>query len=141
MNNKFLILILLLFQFSFSQTVIGRWKTIDDVTGKEKGVVEIYEKNGKVYGKIVEILENEHRDKKCTLCEGEDKNKPILGLTFIKGLKKDGKEYNGGQVLDPKNGKLYRCYITLIGKDKLKVRGYIGISLFGRTQYWSRVKA
>ena len=140
MNNKFLILILLLFQISFSQTVIGRWKTIDDVTGKEKGVVEIYEKNGKVYGKIVEILENEHRDKKCTLCEGEDKNKPILGLTFIKGLKKDGKEYNGGQVLDPKNGKLYRCYITLIGKDKLKIRGYIGISLFGRTQYWSRVK-
>ena len=140
MNNKFLILILLLFQISFSQTVIGRWKTIDDVTGKEKGVVEIYEKNGKVYGKIVEILENEHRDKKCTLCEGEDKNKPILGLTFIKGLKKDGKEYNGGQVLDPKNGKLYRCYIILIGKDKLKIRGYIGISLFGRTQYWSRVK-
>lgn len=140
MNNKIIIFVFLIFQISFSQTVIGRWKTIDDETGKEKGVVEIYEKNGKVYGKIVEIIEKEHRDKKCILCEGEDKNKPVLGLTFIKGLKKDGKEYNGGQVLDPKNGKIYKCYILLIEKDKLKIRGYIGISLFGRTQYWYRVK-
>lgn len=140
MNSKLIICILLFFQISFSQTVIGKWKTIDDVTGKEKGVVEIYEKNGKIYGKIVEIIEVEHRDKKCSLCVGEDKNKPILGLTFIKGLKKDGDQYNDGQVLDPKNGKLYKCYITLVGKDKLKIRGYIGISLFGRTQYWYRVK-
>ena len=140
MNNNYLIAALLFFQISISQTVIGKWKTIDDETGKEKGVVEIYEKNGKIYGKIVEILESENRDKKCTLCKGEDKNKPILGLTFIKGLVKDGLEYNDGQVLDPKNGKLYKCYITLVGKDKLKIRGYIGISLFGRTQYWYRVK-
>lgn len=140
MSKKCIVILVLFFQISFSQTVIGRWRTVDDETGKEKGVVEIYEKNGKVYGKIVEILEAEHRHKKCTLCEGEDKNKPILGLTLIKGLKKDGEEYNGGKVLDPKNGKLYKCYITLINKDKLKVRGYIGVSLFGRTQYWYRVK-
>uniref|UniRef100_UPI003753334B DUF2147 domain-containing protein n=1 Tax=Flavobacterium sp. TaxID=239 RepID=UPI003753334B len=127
MNSKIIICVLLFFQISFSQTVIGRWKTIDDETGKEKGVVEIYEKNGKIYGKIVEILDAQHRDKKCTLCKGDDKNKPILGLTFIKGLTKDGDEYNDGQVLDPKNGKLYKCYITLIGNDKLKIRGYIGI--------------
>ncbi len=138
--SKIVICTLFFFQIAFSQTVIGRWKTIDDETGKEKGVVEIYEMKGKIYGKIIEVLEPEHRDKKCVLCSGEDKNKPILGLTFIKGLKKDGEEYNGGQVLDPKNGKLYRCYITLVGKDKLKVRGYVGISLFGRTQYWYRVK-
>lgn len=140
MNNKFITILVLFFQISFSQTVIGRWKTVDDETGKEKGVVEIYEKNGKIYGKIVEILEAEHRHKKCILCEGEDKNKPILGLTFIKGLKKDGEEYNGGKILDPKNGKLYKCYITLVNNDKLKVRGYVGVSLFGRTQYWYRVK-
>ncbi|MBC7524547.1 MAG: DUF2147 domain-containing protein [Flavobacterium sp.] len=140
MNYKFLFVVLLFIQFSFSQSVIGKWKTIDDETGKPKGIVEIYEKEGKIYGKIIEILEVEHRNKKCSLCTGEDKNKPILGLTFIKGLIKDGSEYNGGKVLDPKNGKLYKCYITLEGKDKLKVRGYIGISLFGRTQYWYRVK-
>ncbi|WP_395043587.1 DUF2147 domain-containing protein [Flavobacterium sp.] len=140
MNNTIIIFAVLFLQLSFSQSVIGKWKTIDDETGKEKGIVEIYEKNEKIYAKIIEILDTEHRDKKCELCHGEDKNKPILGLTFIKGLKKDGNEYNGGQVLDPKNGKIYRCYITLIGKDKLKIRGYIGISLFGRTQYWYRVK-
>ena len=61
-------------------------------------------------------------------------------MNIIKGLKKDGEEYNSGKVLDPKNGKLYKCYITLEGNDKLKVRGFIGISLFGRTQYWYRMK-
>lgn len=142
MNNKkcIVFLLLLLAHFCFSQSVLGKWKTIDDETGKEKGIVEIYEKDGKIFGTIIEILEAEHRTKKCILCQGSDKNKPILGMTFIKVLSKDGNEYNGGKILDPKNGKLYKCYITLEGKDKLKVRGYIGFSLFGRTQYWYRVK-
>jgi len=61
-------------------------------------------------------------------------------LTVIKGLKKDGDEYNSGKILDPKNGKIYKCFITLESKDKLKVRGYIGFALLGRTQYWYRVK-
>jgi uncharacterized protein (DUF2147 family) len=55
-------------------------------------------------------------------------------------LSKDDDEYNGGKILDPKNGKLYKCSITLDGADKLKIRGYIGVSMFGRTQYWQRVK-
>ncbi|MEN9656287.1 MAG: hypothetical protein RL311_1258, partial [Bacteroidota bacterium] len=70
---------------------------------------------------------------------GDDKNKPILGLNIIKGLSKDGAEYNSGEILDPKNGKLYKCALSLESKDKLKVRGYIGFSLIGRTQYWYRV--
>ncbi len=141
-NNKKFILFsfFLAIQFSFSQSVLGRWKTVDDETKKEKGIVEVYEKEGKIYGKIVEILEPQNRNKKCVLCEGSDKDKPILGIVFIKGLTKEGSEYNGGEILDPKNGKLYKCYITLVSKDKLKVRGYLGISLFGRTQYWYRVK-
>jgi uncharacterized protein (DUF2147 family) len=121
-------------------TVIGKWKTIDDETGKAKSIVEIYEKSGKIYGKVAAILEAEHRDKVCLNCSGEDKNKPILGMIIIKGLTKEGSEYSSGKILDPKNGKLYKCYITLESKDKLKVRGYIGVSLFGRTQYWYRVK-
>jgi uncharacterized protein (DUF2147 family) len=143
MNKKFLVLtiLLLFFQISFSQSVVGKWKTVDDETGVEKGIVEIYEKDGVYYGKIVEIFEAQHKNKKCTLCQGESKDKPLLGLTFIKGLKKDGHEYSGGKILDPKNGKTYKCYITLEEKDKLKVRGFIGISLFGRTQYWSRLKS
>ena len=126
--------------FAQSQTVIGKWKTIDDETGKAKSIVEIYEKSGKIYGKVVDILEEENKKRVCTNCSGDDKNKPILGMTVIKGLSKEGSQYTNGKILDPKNGKLYKCFITLETKDKLKVRGYIGISLFGRTQYWYRIK-
>jgi uncharacterized protein (DUF2147 family) len=123
-----------------SQTVFGKWKTIDDETGQAKSIVEVYEKSGKVYGKIVEILNPEKRKSVCTKCAGEDKNAPILGLIIVKGLVKDGDEYNGGKILDPLKGEEYKCLIALDGKDKLKVRGFVGVSLFGRTQYWYRVK-
>jgi uncharacterized protein (DUF2147 family) len=123
-----------------SQTVFGKWKTIDDETGQAKSIVEVYEKSGKVYGKIVEILNPEKRKNLCSKCTGEDKNAPILGLIIIKGLVKDGDEYNGGKILDPVKGEEYKCLIALDSKDKLKVRGFVGVSLFGRTQYWYRVK-
>ncbi|MFC7356911.1 DUF2147 domain-containing protein [Jejudonia soesokkakensis] len=124
-----------------SQDVFGSWKTVDDVTGEAKSIIEIYEKDGKAYGKIIEILDPDApKDAKCIACTGKDKDKPIVGLTFLRGLEKDGDEYNGGTILDPENGKEYKSYIQLASKDKLKVRGYIGFSLLGRTQYWYRVK-
>lgn len=126
--------------YSQSKSFLGKWKTIDDETGEAKSIVEIYEKSGKIYGKVIEILDVVHKNNLCQNCGGEDKSKPILGLTVIKGLTRDGKEYNSGKILDPKSGKLYRCFITLEGNEKLKVRGYIGIALLGRTQYWQRVK-
>jgi len=122
------------------QTVLGKWKTVDDETGQVKSIVEVYEKGGKVYGKVVEILRAEHKKDVCSKCDGADKNKPILGMIIINGLEKDGAEYNGGTVLDPENGKKYKCYITLESPDKLKLRGFIGLSIMGRTQYWTRVK-
>ncbi|SHG17893.1 Uncharacterized conserved protein, DUF2147 family [Flavobacterium fluvii] len=143
MNKKLVITIVLFFLailFAQSQTVVGKWKTIDDETGKAKAIVEIYEESGKIYGKVVFILEPENKKKLCVECSGKDKDKPILGMIIIKGLSKEGSEYTNGKILDPKNGNLYKCYITLETKDKLKVRGYIGISLLGRTQYWYRVK-
>ena len=133
------IVVFFIFQVSFSQTIFGKWKTVDDETGIENGIVEIYEKAGKVYGRLIEILEKEKKHLKCEICEGEDKNKPILGLVIIKGLKKKGDFYEGGKVTDPKNGKSYHCKMNLEGKDKLIVRGYIGISLFGRSQTWFRI--
>ena len=133
------IVVFFIFQVSFSQTIFGKWKTVDDETGIENGIVEIYEKAGKVYGRIIEILEKEKKHFKCEMCEGEDKNKPVLGLVIIKGLKKKGDFYEGGKVTDPKNGKSYHCKMNLEGKDKLIVRGYIGISLFGRSQTWFRI--
>lgn len=123
-----------------SQTVTGKWKTVDDETGEEKSVVEIYEEDGKIYGKVVEIVNPEGQNARCEKCKGGDKDQPIMGLVVIKGLVKDGDEYNGGRILDPNNGKLYKCYLQLEEKDKLKVRGYVGFSLLGRTQYWYRVK-
>ena len=138
--NKIYTLLLFHSILTHSQTVIGKWKNIDDEDGKAKAVIEIFEKGGKINGKVHEILDPKDRNKLCINCSGEDKNKPILGMIVIKGLRKDGLEYNSGTILDPKKGKLYRCYITLESKDILKVRGYIGISLFGRTQYWYRVK-
>ena len=123
-----------------AQDVFGKWKTIDDATGKAKSYVEIYEEDGKVYGKIVELINPEKENPICDQCCCEDKDQPILGLKFIKGLEKDGDEYNGGKILDPQNGKLYKCYITLEDDNKLKVRGYIGFSLLGRTQYWYRAE-
>lgn len=140
MKNILVIAFILVSQLVASQSVIGKWKTVDDETGVEKSVVEIVEKNGKISAKIIEIFEVQNRNRKCDLCTGDDKDKPILGFTIIKGLTKDGKEYNGGKITDPKNGKSYKCYITLESKDKLKVRGYIGFALIGRTQYWTRVK-
>ncbi|MBD8389612.1 DUF2147 domain-containing protein [Dysgonomonas sp. BGC7] len=123
-----------------AQSVVGKWKTFDDKTGDAKSIVEITEKDGKVYGKIIEILNPEKKNDKCTNCPDQDKDKPLNGLTIIKGLKKDGKDYSDGKILDPVSGKLYKCTISLDGKDKLKVRGYVGISAFGRTQTWNRVE-
>ena len=138
------VLFVLTFLFSAvtlsAQSVVGKWKTFDDKTGDAKSIVEITEKDGKIYGKIIEILNPDKINDKCANCPDDDKNKPLKGLTIIKGLKKDGKEYSGGKILDPVSGKLYKCTISLDGKDKLKVRGYVGISAFGRTQTWSKVE-
>lgn len=123
-----------------AQSVIGKWKTIDDETGDAKSIIEITEKDGKIYGKVVEILNPSKKDAKCVNCPDGDKGKPVLGLYIVKGLSKDGDEYSNGKILDPTSGKLYKCTISFDGKDRLKVRGYIGISAFGRNQIWTRVK-
>lgn len=122
---------------------VGKWKTVDDSSGKAKSYVEIWEEGGKVYGKITALLDQppDDLDPKCTKCEGEDKDKRVIGMTIIKGLKKDGDEYSGGKILDPDNGKLYKCYIAVQdGGKKLKVRGYVGFALLGRTQYWLKAE-
>lgn len=123
-----------------AQSVLGKWKTIDDKNGKAKSIVEIYENQGKIYGRIVELINPKKEKPLCIKCEGADKDKPILGMVIIRGLEQDGDEYNGGEILNPINGALYKCYIALEEANTLKVRGYLGISLFGRTQEWLRVQ-
>jgi uncharacterized protein (DUF2147 family) len=120
-------------------SIVGHWRTIDDESGKAVSVVDIYESHGRIYGRIIELLNPNDRRKLCEKCEGEDYNKPIIGLVVIKGLVRDGDDYTG-KILDPKHGHIYQCSLKLETRDKLKVRGFIGIALLGRTQYWYRVK-
>lgn len=138
MKSKLFVLLFLLGGISVihAQSVLGKWKTIDDKTGVEKSIVEIFEKDGKYFGKVLKILNPEKADGICDKCPGADKGKPIQGLVIIKDLKKDGDQLSGGKIIDPESGKEYKCSIKLNGKDKLDVRGYIGISLMGRTQTW-----
>jgi len=124
---------------------VGYWKTIDDVSGKAKAVLRIYESHGVLNGQVVKTfpVPGEKPHTLCTACSGSRHNQPILGMVVLEGLKpsKDySAQWTGGQILDPLNGKIYRCTVTLMNKgQKLNVRGYIGISLFGRTQTWERV--
>lgn len=121
---------------SFAQ-IEGKWKTIDDETKQAKSIVEIFKKSdGKYYGKVSQLL-IKPADPNCTACKDDRKGKPIVGLEIIRGLKKDGDEFTGGTITDPKTGKSYKCTITKSG-DKLNVRGYVGVSLLGRTQTWEK---
>jgi uncharacterized protein (DUF2147 family) len=122
---------------------IGKWKTVDDETKKEKSIIEVYEVNGTIYGKIIQLLQEKDggAGKLCTKCTGSDLNKPVLGMVIVKDLKKDGDIYAGGTIMDPNNGKTYKCKVEVTeGGNTLKVRGFIGLSLMGRTQVWQRVK-
>jgi uncharacterized protein (DUF2147 family) len=122
-----------------AQSVLGKWKTIDDETGEEKSIVEIYQSDGKVYGKIVEILNPKKKNAVCDKCDGNQKNKPILGMKIIDGLEPDDDVYEGGTILNPSNGKVYKCRLKIEDDpDTLQVRGYV--AFFYKTQYWQRVE-
>jgi len=131
------------FNLSMAQSVVGKWKTIDDETGKVKSIVELTIKDGKLYGKILKLFKDasEEQDPICDVCPGVRKGKKVIGMTIVTALEKDGNEWEGDDaILDPKDGKLYDCKIWLDEDDSnsLNVRGYI--SFFFRTQTWKRVK-
>lgn len=133
---------LLMFPASALAGVEGYWKTIDDETGRPKSVIQIEVVNGKAKGTIVQLFRqpDQEADPKCTECKGADNGKNVVGLEILRDLNGEGSEWSGGTIMDPANGKTYSCYIEEqeAGK-KLKVRGYLGVSLLGRTQIWHRV--
>lgn len=140
MKNYLATLALLLVYSSMNaQDIIGKWKTIDDETGKAKSIVEIYMKDKKYYGKIVKLFRdpNEDQDPICTKCTDDRKGKKILGMEIIRGLKKAGNEFKDGSIMDPDKGTSYDAKLWVEG-SVLKVRGYIAF-LF-RTQTWHPVK-
>ncbi|EKF55733.1 hypothetical protein I215_05847 [Galbibacter marinus] len=122
------------------QTVTGLWKTIDDDTGVEKSIVEIYQQDGKIYGKVKEILNKDRADVVCDRCDGDKRNQPVQGMVIIEGMEKDGNQYSGGTILDPEKGKQYKCklWVDEDNPNILNVRGYI--AFLYRTQYWKRVE-
>ncbi|UNK50232.1 DUF2147 domain-containing protein [Lysobacter sp. S4-A87] len=120
---------------------VGHWTTIDDKTQKPKSIVEIYQtKDGSLAGRVTEILQSDRGPNPiCDKCSGERKDKPVKGMVILWGIKQDGDVWEGGKILDPASGKMYSVKVTPIeGGRKLEVRGFMGLSLLGRTQTWVR---
>lgn len=123
----------------YGQGPQGVWQTVDDTDGQAKSLIKIYEKDKMLYGKIIELLPAAtvtHCDK----CKGEDKGRSLIDMHILREMYMDGDKWDGGYILDPAKGKEYKCQIALEDANTLKVRGYIGNPLFGRTQYWYRVE-
>jgi len=127
--------------FAQTSTPVGLWQTIDDHTGQPKALVRIVaESDGTLSGKVVKGAGPEDQPgRRCTACTGARRNQPIVGMTIIDGMKQTEDGWDGGHILDPENGKTYRCKMRVEdGGRKLVVRGYIGVSLLGRSQTWNR---
>jgi uncharacterized protein (DUF2147 family) len=124
-----------------SMSPVGLWKTIDDKTGKPKSLVRIADVGGELRGTVEKLFREPSEDPnpKCDKCTDERKDKPVIGMTIITGMKADGDHFAGGQILDPNNGKIYKSKMEIEDKGKkLKVRGYIGVPVLGRSQVWVR---
>jgi uncharacterized protein (DUF2147 family) len=121
------------------QSPIGLWKTVDDKTGMPRVMVRIYVQDGKYFGRIEQSFTPGAESRVCSVCTDERKNQPIIGLLIIRNVTLRDGEYGGGDILDPESGSVYRCKFHL-EKDGtiLVVRGFIGISLLGRSQTWQR---
>jgi len=128
-----------------SASPAGAWKTIDDATKKEKSVVRIVDNGGVYNGRIEKLLESTMApDAVCKECTDDRKDKPVVGLLIVRNMKQsadDKSVFEGGDILDPANGKVYKAKMKLIDNGaKLEVRGFVGISLLGRTQTWIRAE-
>lgn len=124
-------------------TPVGLWKTIDDETKQEKSHVRITEAGGVLSGRIERVSDPTKQDAKCDKCEGAKKDQKVIGMTILEGVKRDGgaDHWEGGSILDPNNGKVYKVRLTpKDGGKSLDVRGYIGAPMLGRTQTWVRVE-
>jgi len=136
----FTLTILLISLAMNAQSLLGKWNNRDEKTGSIDSVVEIYTKEDKLFAKIIDITDPELKDARCTLCKGSVKNKPALGLNILYYLEKKKDKWIGGYGLDPRTGHYFNVYIKLVKPNKLKVRGYAGIPIFGKTVYWDRTE-
>ena len=132
---------MLTYQNSPAQTVVGKWKTYDIFNrNKEESIVVIDIIDDSLYIKIDQIIPEEHRSDLCTKCDDSRKNQPILGMTILQGATLIEGTWKGATILNAKNGNEYGCHISVVGPDLLKIRGFVGYPIFGKTLYWTRVK-
>jgi uncharacterized protein (DUF2147 family) len=127
--------------YAANDTPVGTWTQVDDATGKPKSIIEITEQpDGSLQGVVKQVLFSDQGPHPvCDKCEGERRNQPVEGMVIMWGVKKDGDQWQGGQILDPNNGKTYKVKLSLKEDgQKLDVRGYIGMPMLGRTQTWIR---
>ncbi len=123
-------------------SAVGLWEQVDEKSGRPESWFKIAERNGVYEGTIVKIFHRPGDDENwvCEKCEGAEKGAPVLGLKLIKGMRRTGKGYENGTIMDPRDGTVYRALMNLSPDgQKLEVRGYLGISLFGRSQTWNRL--
>lgn len=119
---------------------VGLWETLDQKTGLRQALIRLDERDGKVSGRIVWTDNPEDATNTCTHCKDERRNAPILGLVLIRDLEHVGAAWENGDILDPRNGAVYRCKVWLEDDGRvLVVRGYVGVSLLGGSRRWRRV--
>lgn len=138
LKATFILLASLWFSTLQAQDILGDWKTIKKETGEARSIVNIYQENGKIHGKVTRILDETKRDKRCKKCKGKEKNKKIEGLVLLKNFKKEGNKYVDGTIINPSNGKIYnsKLWIDKENPNILNVRGYLGF--FYKTVRWKR---
>jgi uncharacterized protein (DUF2147 family) len=118
----------------------GLWRTVDDRTHVPRGTVRIYAQNGAFFGKIESSFDPKDRTEVCSDCRDDRRNHAIIGLEILRDIVKRGGEYGGGSILDPETGEIYKCKFTMSADgETLIMRGYLGFSLLGRSQVWTRV--
>lgn len=119
---------------------VGLWRQVDDKTGEARSLIRIFEDQGKLYGRVERMLDPADANRTCRDCPGDMRGQPVLGLVFMRGLVRDGDGWSGGTIVDPASGSTYKCSLRVADPAgrKLEVRGYLGVSLLGRTQTWLR---
>jgi uncharacterized protein (DUF2147 family) len=123
-------------------SAVGLWEQVDESSGKAESWFKITERNGTYQGNIVKIFFKPGEDENwvCDKCEGDERGKPVLGLALIKGMQRNGLSYENGTIMDPRDGSVYKALMRLAPDgQRLEVRGFLGFSLFGRSQTWNRL--
>jgi uncharacterized protein (DUF2147 family) len=126
--------------FARDAAPVGTWQTFDDDTHAPKALVRIEDHAGIISGRIVKLFPAPGEDPRCTDCTGAQHGQRVLGMTILRNFRRDGDYWDGGEVLDPESGDIYRAILRLSSDGTtLDVHGYIGIPLLGRSQVWARV--